>query len=94
VKQKPLKKTPVRSKPPARPARPAPPPPAASKRTRRAHGAEGTIVLAFSGGLDTTFLVLWLKEQTGADVVTVTVDTGGFRKGELDAIAARAKALG
>jgi argininosuccinate synthase len=51
-------------------------------------------VLAFSGGLDTTFLVLWLKEQTGADVVTVTVDTGGFQKGELDAIAARAKALG
>ncbi len=51
-------------------------------------------MLAFSGGLDTTFLVLWLKEQTGCDVVTVTVDTGGFRAGELDAIAARARSLG
>lgn len=52
------------------------------------------IVLAFSGGLDTTFCVLWLREQTGAEIVTVTVDTGGFRPGELDAIAERAKSLG
>ena len=48
------------------------------------------IVLAFSGGLDTTFCVLWLREQTGAEIVTVTVDTGGFAEGELEAIAARA----
>jgi argininosuccinate synthase len=68
----------------------APKPAAAPK----AGGADGTIVLAFSGGLDTTFLVLWLKEQTGSDVVTVTVDTGGFREGELESIAQRAKALG
>jgi argininosuccinate synthase len=51
-------------------------------------------VLAFSGGLDTTFLALWLKEQTGSEIVTVTVDTGGFAAGELDDIARRAKALG
>ncbi|MDE2511363.1 MAG: argininosuccinate synthase, partial [Elusimicrobia bacterium] len=36
------------------------------------------IVLAFSGGLDTTFCVLWLQKELNADVLTVTVDTGGF----------------
>jgi argininosuccinate synthase len=52
------------------------------------------IALAFSGGLDTTFCAIWLREQTGAEIVTVTVDTGGFSADELDAIAARAAALG
>jgi argininosuccinate synthase len=52
------------------------------------------IALAFSGGLDTSFLAIWLREQTGADVVTVTVDTGGFSRDELAAIAARASQLG
>ncbi|MBI4371538.1 MAG: argininosuccinate synthase [Elusimicrobia bacterium] len=52
------------------------------------------IVLAFSGGLDTTFCALWLKKELGADVVTATVDTGGFSPEELAAIAARARELG
>jgi len=52
------------------------------------------IALAFSGGLDTSFLAIWLREQTGAEVVTVTVDTGGFSAEELQAIAARAQQLG
>ena len=52
------------------------------------------IVLAFSGGLDTTFCVLWLQKEVGADVVTVTVDTGGFSPEELAAIAARSRSLG
>jgi len=52
------------------------------------------IVLAFSGGLDTTFCALWLQKELGADVLTVTVDTGGFSPEELAAIAARAKSLG
>ncbi len=52
------------------------------------------IVLAFSGGLDTTFCVLWLKKELGADVITATVDTGGFSEPELAAIAERSKALG
>jgi argininosuccinate synthase len=42
------------------------------------------IVLAYSGGLDTSFLVPWLAEQHGRAVITVTVDTGG-----IDAAAAR-----
>ena len=52
------------------------------------------IALAFSGGLDTTFCVLWLQKELGADVHTVTVDTGGFDAAELAAIAARAASLG
>lgn len=53
-----------------------------------------TIVLAYSGGLDTTFCLKWLQETHGARIVTATVDTGGFAPGELEAIAARAKSLG
>lgn len=52
------------------------------------------IVLAYSGGLDTTFCLLWLKETFKADVVTVTVDTGGFSESELVAIKKRALELG
>jgi argininosuccinate synthase len=35
------------------------------------------VVLAYSGGLDTSVAVAWLREQYGADVVTLTVDLGG-----------------
>jgi argininosuccinate synthase len=52
------------------------------------------IVLAFSGGLDTSFCVLWLQRELGAEVLTVTVDTGGFAPEEIAAIEARAKSLG
>ncbi len=34
------------------------------------------MVLAYSGGLDTSVMVKWLQEKYGADVVTVTVDVG------------------
>jgi argininosuccinate synthase len=41
------------------------------------------VVLAYSGGLDTSVAVAWLKEQFGVEVVTLTVDVGGgsLRKG-------------
>jgi argininosuccinate synthase len=52
------------------------------------------IVLAFSGGLDTSFLVPWLRERHGCDVVTVTVDTGGLDAAARERIAQRARALG
>ncbi|HEY3354741.1 MAG TPA: argininosuccinate synthase [Polyangia bacterium] len=52
------------------------------------------IVLAFSGGLDTSFLVPWLREQRGAPVITVTVDTGGLDDAARARIAARSAALG
>ena len=35
------------------------------------------VVLAYSGGLDTSVAVAWLREQFGAEVVTLTVDVGG-----------------
>src|SRR5690242_2150752 len=50
-------------------------------------------VLAFSGGLDTSFCVPWLQEQ-GYAVVTVTVNTGGFSVADIDQIEARAADLG
>ena len=50
-------------------------------------------VLAFSGGLDTSFCVPWLQEQ-GYNVVTVTVDTGGFNADDLADIEARSAELG
>jgi argininosuccinate synthase len=49
------------------------------------------IVLAFSGGLDTSFCVPFLKETYDEDVVTVTVDTGGLT--EEDKIQLEQKAL-
>ena len=52
------------------------------------------IVLAFSGGLDTTFCAIWIRETEKADVITVTVDTGGFTAAERKRIAARAREVG
>jgi argininosuccinate synthase len=52
------------------------------------------VVLAYSGGLDTSYCVPYLKERKGYDVITVTVDTGGFAPGELRAIEERARSLG
>jgi argininosuccinate synthase len=50
------------------------------------------IVLAYSGGLDTSVLLKWLQEKYEADVVTVTLDVG--QKEDLDAIEEKAKKLG
>src|ERR1700754_493334 len=52
------------------------------------------IVLAYSGGLDTSFLVPWVAENTGRPVITVTVDTGGIDAATARTLADRAKALG
>ena len=52
------------------------------------------IALAFSGGLDTSFCVPWLKERHGAALVTVTVDTGGLSDAEKARLEASALALG
>ena len=34
------------------------------------------ILLAYSGGLDTTIAIPWLRERYGAEVIAVTVDLG------------------
>ena len=52
------------------------------------------IVLAFSGGLDTSFCVPWLAETHGRPVVTVTVDTGGLDAASAAALAERSRQLG
>lgn len=53
-----------------------------------------SIVLAFSGGLDTSFCVPYLQETYDEPVHTVTVDTGGVTKEGRQAIADRASELG
>ncbi len=57
-------------------------------------GAASPILLAFSGGLDTSFLVPWLKETCGRPVVTLTVDTGGIDADAAKVLEERSKALG
>ena len=52
------------------------------------------IILAFSGGLDTSFCVPWLKEHYGRDVITACVDTGGIDADAAVALEERALALG
>ncbi|MFO7256599.1 MAG: argininosuccinate synthase [Bacteroidota bacterium] len=52
------------------------------------------VVLAFSGGLDTSYCVKYLSEEKGYEVHTITVNTGGFDAAELEEISNRAKSLG
>src|SRR3989344_2289082 len=52
------------------------------------------LVLAFSGGLDTTYCLKHLSEDRGFEVHTVIVDTGGFSKEELVDIEKKAFELG
>lgn len=52
------------------------------------------IVLAYSGGLDTTFCALHLSKELGYEVHAVLVNTGGFSEEELETIQSRAESLG
>ncbi len=52
------------------------------------------VVLAFSGGLDTSFAVKYLSEDCGYEVYTAIANTGGFSDEELKRIEERAIALG
>lgn len=52
------------------------------------------VVLAFSGGLDTTYCAKYLSDDCGLEVHTITVNTGGFSDEELQEIEIRAKKLG
>jgi argininosuccinate synthase len=53
---------------------------------------DNTIVLAYSGGLDTSIIVPWLKETYGASVVCVAADVGQGE--ELEGLVAKALASG
>ncbi|MBW3630552.1 MAG: argininosuccinate synthase [Gemmatimonadetes bacterium] len=50
------------------------------------------VVLAYSGGLDTSIIVPWLKEKYGVEVVCVAADVG--QGDELDGLVAKALASG
>jgi argininosuccinate synthase len=52
------------------------------------------VVLAFSGGLDTSFCSIYLSQDRGLEVHSVLVNTGGFSDEELQQIEKRAYALG
>jgi argininosuccinate synthase len=52
------------------------------------------ILLAFSGGLDTSFCVPWLKDTYQRPVITVTVDTGGIDAEAAKSLAERSVLLG
>ena len=52
------------------------------------------VVLAYSGGLDTTFCALHLSKDLGHEVHAVLVNTGGFSTQELHDIEKRALSLG
>ncbi|MFT2007544.1 argininosuccinate synthase [Pontibacter sp. 13R65] len=52
------------------------------------------VVLAFSGGLDTSYCVKHLKEEKGLEVYSVLVNTGGFTEEELKEVEERAYSLG
>ena len=50
------------------------------------------IVLAYSGGLDTSVLVSWLKQHYNAEIITFAADVG--QEEELDGLEEKAKATG
>jgi argininosuccinate synthase len=52
------------------------------------------VVLAFSGGLDTSYCAIYLSKERGYEVHTLTVNTGGFDDAEVEAIEKRALSLG
>ena len=52
------------------------------------------VVLAYSGGLDTTYCAIYLKKVRGLEVHAITVNTGGFSREELETIEKRAGDLG
>jgi len=54
--------------------------------------ANEKVILAYSGGLDTTAIIPWLKENYGFDVVCVCIDCG--QEEELDHLEERAKYCG
>lgn len=52
------------------------------------------VILAFSGGLDTTYCVKYLTDELGLEVYSAVVNTGGFSEEELEDIKTKALELG
>ncbi|HXB93242.1 MAG TPA: argininosuccinate synthase domain-containing protein [Puia sp.] len=52
------------------------------------------VVLAYSGGLDTTYCAVYLQKVRNLEIHALTVNTGGFSSKEVEQIATRARGLG
>jgi argininosuccinate synthase len=52
------------------------------------------VVLAYSGGLDTSIAARWMREEWGVEVIACVVDVGQLQPGEADTIKTRAEAAG
>ena len=52
------------------------------------------VVLAFSGGLDTTYCAIYLKKELNCEIHAITINTGGFSNDEIARIEAHAYKLG
>ncbi|MCK5137559.1 MAG: argininosuccinate synthase [Bacteroidales bacterium] len=52
------------------------------------------VLLAFSGGLDTTFCAIYMAKEKQMEVHSATINTGGFQSEELEQIKGHAKRLG
>ena len=52
------------------------------------------IVLAFSGGLDTTYCAVYLNKIKNFEIHAITVNTGGFNEAEIEVIKKHAEKLG
>lgn len=52
------------------------------------------VVLAYSGGLDTTYCAVYLSKHLNMEVHAALVQTGGFSNDEINAVAKRAESLG
>ncbi|MFK5890195.1 MAG: argininosuccinate synthase [Flavobacteriaceae bacterium] len=52
------------------------------------------VVVAFSGGLDTSFCVKYLKNELNLEVYSCLVNTGGFSENELEKVTKKAYDLG
>ncbi|MGZ6389770.1 MAG: argininosuccinate synthase domain-containing protein, partial [Ktedonobacterales bacterium] len=50
------------------------------------------VVLAYSGGLDTSVAIRWLQETYGLETIALTIDVGNER--DIPAIATRARTIG
>jgi argininosuccinate synthase len=55
--------------------------------------SSGKVVLAYSGGLDTSVAIKWIKEKYDLDVVTLTVDVGANDR-DLESVRERALQIG
>ncbi len=63
-------------------------------RTQPNSMSKPKVVLAYSGGLDTSFCVKYLSDDQGYEVHSVLVDTGGFTQADLQQVERNAYELG